>query len=281
MGIETVAITGAAGFLGQLARKTCEEKGLRVVGIDRAQPRCQGGPMIEGSSLVNQSAIDRVCDLSADVPRGLLDGCDCLIHLAADGRPSADFMQDVLPNNIVATYKIFEEARAAGVKRVIFASTNHTQCGELMSDSGGMDMSRLRALGGPASVQISDALTRTGPDSFYAVSKLCGEGLGYLYARVFKAFEFVALRIGWCLYDRPTALIGDPLEDYLRSMWLSTRDFCGFLCGALDIDLSEPPHRGLLVAYAVSRNGRRLFEIDESVRALGYEPLDDAETYFA
>merc|ERR1719382_1995963 len=103
-----------------------------------------------------------------------------------------------MPNNIVATYNVLEAARRAGVRRVVFASSNHTQHGETMArgSPGGMDLARLEALGGPASVSASDSLSRVGPDSFYAVSKLCGESLGYLYSRVFGASEFVALRIG-------------------------------------------------------------------------------------
>jgi len=190
-------------------------------------------------------------------------------------------IEDVVPNNIVASYRIFEEAKRAGVKRVVFASTNHTQHGETMAGGspGGMDWAKLDVLGGPASVHTSDPLGRVGPDSFYAVSKICGEALGSLYSRVFSSFEFVALRIGWCLYDKPTALRGQENEDYLRSMWLSKRDFRGFLRGALEADLKS--HKGFLVAYAVSHNGRRLFNLDDSIRDLGYMPVDDAEKHFA
>jgi len=242
---------------------------------------CQGGPGIPGARVVDQTKIDKPCDLTdPDGITGILECCDTLVHLAADGRPSADFLKDVLPNNITATYHILEEARRAGVKRVVFASTNHTQHGETMANGspGCMDWSRLDALGGPASLRASDPLAKAGPDSFYGVSKMCGEAIGYLYARVFSAFEFVALRIGWCLYDDPTALVGTENEDYLRAMWLSRRDFCGFLTGALTADLGQC--RGFLVAYAISRNGRRPFDIEDSLMSLGYSPKDDAEKYF-
>mmetsp|Transcript_48195 Transcript_48195/g.153827 ORF Transcript_48195/g.153827 Transcript_48195/m.153827 type:complete len:315 (+) Transcript_48195:121-1065(+) len=282
-GCGIVAITGAAGFLGQLVRQECDDLGLRVMGIDLAEPHCQGGPKIPGAMVADASKVDKVCDLGAEGAQvdGLLEGCSCLVHLAADGRPSAGFLESVLPNNITATYRILEEARRAGVKRVVFASSNHVQHGETATGGspGGMDWARLDALGGVASLRTTDPLARAGPDSFYGVSKLCGEALGSLYSRFLGAFEFVALRIGWCLYDKPTALRGTENEAYLRSMWLSQRDFRGFVRGALTADLTR--HRGFLVAYAVSRNGRRLFDIEESVQDLGYDPLDDAEDYFS
>ncbi|CAE8630257.1 unnamed protein product, partial [Polarella glacialis] len=131
----------------------------------------------------------------------------------------------------------------------------------------------------PASIRISDPLGRAGPDSFYGVSKVCGEAMGYLYSRVQKSFDFVALRIGWCLYDEPTALRGTDCEDYLRSMWLSQRDFRGFLRAALLADLAD--RQGFVLAYAVSRNGRRVFDLEESMQSLGYDPVDDAEEYFS
>jgi len=102
--------------------------------------------------------------------------------------------------------------------------------------------------------------------------------MGYLFSRVYHSFEFVALRIGWCLYEKPTDLKGDECEDYLRSMFLSHRDFKGFLRASLERDLQ--PHQGFLIAYAVSRNGLRTFDLQETIQTLGYEPVDDAEDYY-
>ena len=74
-----------------------------------------------------------------------------------------------------------------------------------------------------------------------------------LRVEVQNSFEFVALRIGtggcrwllltgWCLYERPTDLRGEPYEDYLRCMFLSRRDFRGYLRACLQCDLSG--HQG-------------------------------------
>eukprot|EP00933_Yihiella_yeosuensis_P040712 TRINITY_DN35078_c0_g1_i1.p1 TRINITY_DN35078_c0_g1~~TRINITY_DN35078_c0_g1_i1.p1 ORF type:complete len:307 (-),score=51.86 TRINITY_DN35078_c0_g1_i1:205-1125(-) len=279
-----VAITGAAGFLGQLSRTECEDLGFDVYGLDLSEPRCQPCPLTPGSAVVDTSKVDCVTEnLSKEgAVHGCFDGCDTVIHLAADGRPNADFMAGVLPNNIEATYRIFEEAKRAGVRRVIFASSNHTQFGAIMPEGqtvpDGFSRARLDALGGPASVGINDPLAVAGPDSFYGVSKLFGESLGYLYSRVFRSFDFVALRIGWCRYDTASALRGTVHEDYLRSMWLSKRDFRGFLRAALEADLSK--HQGFLVAYAVSQNSLRVFNIKDTVEHLGYTPVDDAEDHF-
>ena len=59
---------------------------------------------------------------------GIFEGCSHVIHLAAQGSPGASF-EEVLSANVVATYNVLEEAKRANVKRVVFASTNHTQHG--------------------------------------------------------------------------------------------------------------------------------------------------------
>eukprot|EP00913_Durusdinium_trenchii_P017386 g16345.t2 len=211
--------------------------GFEVLGIDLASPRCQGGPRKAGSGVANVSKVDVALDMSQEGALvGVLEGCTEVIHLAADGRPSADFISEVLPSNIKATYHLLQEAERAKVKRVIFA--NHTQHGATMAlggHCGTMSWERLQAVGGPASIALGDSLSRAGPDSFYAVSKLTGEAMGYLYSRVHQSFEFVALRIGWCLYDKPTDLQGDACE----------------------------AREGFLVAYAVSRNGFRSFQLED------------------
>jgi len=273
-----VAITGVAGFLGQLARQECEAMGFTVVGFDLPNPKCQGGPGLHGSQVASAG---KKADFEIDLGKAdsvtlseKFSGCSHVIHLAADGRPSADFVKDVMPNNILATFNVLEAAKLAAVPRVIFASSNHVQHGETMGGASGMDWERLEAMGGPANVTLGTPLSVAGPDSYYGISKLTGEALGSYFARVQKAFEFVALRIGWCLYDSAEKLNGTSNEDYLKAMYLSHRDFRGFLHGSMVADIAGEPFNKFVVAYAVSNNSNRLFDLDESIRILGYTPQD-------
>src|ERR1043166_2793050 len=57
----------------------------------------------------------------SDVARAVT-GAHTVIHLAATP-DDADFLRDIVPNNIVGVYHVFEQARAAGVKRLIVASS--------------------------------------------------------------------------------------------------------------------------------------------------------------
>ena len=95
------------------------------------------------------------------------------------------------------------------------------------------------------------------------------------YGKTWRCFDVVALRIGWCLYDDPTELAGTQYEAYLRAMWLSRRDWEGFALAALARELRN----GYIVAYAVSNNSTRIFDIEESVRLLGYSPQDSSDNF--
>ena len=77
----------------------------------------------------------QIVDLSDSAQvAGAFEGLDVVIHLAAQIAASTPW-EGILQNNIEATYNVFEECRRAGVKKVIFASTNHTQHGEFMDGS--------------------------------------------------------------------------------------------------------------------------------------------------
>ena len=99
--------------------------------------------------------------------------------------------------------------------------------------------------------------------------------MGKLYSER-HGLEFVGLRIGWITPKNDATLMrGTPAEDYLRAMFLSHRDCVEAHRRALEVDTRY------LLAYVVSDNGRRVFNLEETRRALGFEPQDDAEDHFA
>ena len=115
---------------------------------------------------------------------------------------------------------------------------------------------------------------RPNPDSLYAVSKLFGENIGKLYSERF-GIEFVGLRIGWIVPENtPLVMQGTPAEDYLRAMFLSHRDCVAAHRRALEVETKYT------LAYVVSSNGRRVFDLEETQAELGWAPEDDAETFF-
>ena len=112
------------------------------------------------------------------------------------------------------------------------------------------------------------------PDSLYAVSKVFGETLGKYYSER-HGLEFISLRIGWLIKeDDPTVMVGKPSEDYMRAMFLSHRDCIEAHKRALEVGTK------FMLAYAVSNNDRRVFDLSETIETLGFEPQDNAEDWF-
>ena len=244
-----VGITGAEGHIGSALRE-----GL----ADRYE--------IVPFSLMTQAFESTVADLS-DVTSttGIFDGLDAVIHLAADPSPTGSW-ESMLLNNISATYNVLEEARRAGVKKVVFASTNHTQHGYTMGGSPDeLDLEKNFML------RIDDP---PNPTSLYGVSKLTGEQLGRFFSRE-HGLQFVALRIGATgRGDDPTTAVGSPSEDYVRAMFISVRDITGAFVRAIEVD------KTFLVAYAVSNNDRRIFDMRSTHEQLGFYPVNNAEDYY-
>ena len=94
--------------------------------------------------------------------------------------------------------------------------------------------------------------------------------MGNFFAVREKAFEFIALRIGWVVYNDANAHEGTPLNDYLQSMFLSKKDCIGyFLAAARTTNIDK-----FFVGYAVSNNSTRLYDYEDTCTVLGFYPAD-------
>lgn len=244
-----VGITGAEGRIGGYLRS-----GLA------------GSHELSSFALTAQQFESTVVDISdAEAMNGMFSGLDAVIHLAGDPSPAGSW-ESMLKNNIIGTFNVLEESRRAGVKKVVFASTNHTQHGETMGVSPEiLDMSRRVML------RLGDYFN---PSSIYGASKATGEIYGRLFAR-HHGVQFVAMRIGAIGdEDSPIRSAGTPSEDYVRAMFLSRKDLVTAFDKALEVD------REFTLAYVISNNGRQIFDMRETNENLGFYPEDDAETFF-
>lgn len=230
----TVLLTGAAGGIGTMLCERLPGYGHVLRAFDRVP--------------VPGVADTVTADLADDgALRAALRGCEAVVHLA--GIPVESSFENILRTNVEGTYRLYEAARAEGVRRVVYASSNH-------------------AVGftprPPDGSGAVPAATPHRPDTFYGLSKCFGEDLGRLY-RDRHGIETVALRIGSC-YDRPPDVRS-------LSTWLSPGD-----CGRLVHAALTAPDVGHTVVYGSSANTRIWWDLS-GARALGYEPADDSERY--
>jgi uronate dehydrogenase len=174
-----------------------------------------------------------------------VDGVDGIVHLGGFSLESD--WETIRAANIDGAVNLFEAARRANVRRIVFASSNH-------------------AMGFYPRSETISADRSVRPDSRYGLSKAFGEALGSLYADKYGA-EVLAIRIGHIL-PRPRSV-----RDL--AIWLSPRDFVQLI----RIGLERPGIRCEIV-YGMSDNARAWWD-NANAFNLGYRPQDRAEDHAA
>src|SRR5262245_4157250 len=172
-------------------------------------------------------------------------GVDAVVHLA--GRPNEAALPDELTSHVITTAILLDAMVASGVRRIAYASSNHAVGMHERVDGLGIDV-------------------RPRPDTCYGVAKVAAEGLLSLYVDR-AGIEAVAMRIGSFL-ERPETVRA-------LSTWLSPGD-----CVRLVEAAVTAPDVGYAVVYGISANTRAWWDLEPG-RAIGYDPVDDAEAYAA
>ncbi len=231
----TLLLTGAAGDVSGYLRPMLRDRYDRIVLSDRTGiADLADNETFRGGDVADAGAMAAACD-----------GVDGVIHLG--GQPEEADWATVNASNIQGTATVIEAARQAGVKRFVFASSNHAV---------GM-YPRHRHIGTDAAVR---------PDSFYGVSKAFGEALCSLYADK-HGMRCLSIRIG------NVAL--RPADERRLAIWLHPED----LFQLVRIGLEHPDLHNAIV-YGASDNARAWWD-NESAFRLGYRPAHKAEDHAA
>lgn len=178
-------LTGAAGGLGKVLRERLKPFARHI----RLSDIANMAPAIDESEEVV------LCDLSdKQAVHRLVEGVDAILHFGGVSveRP----FEEILGANISGVFHIYEAARKHGVKRVIFASSNHV-------------------IGFYKQDEPLDALSPRRPDGYYGLSKSYGEDMASFYFDRY-GIETVSIRIG--------SSFPEPQNRRMLSTWLSYDD---------------------------------------------------------
>jgi uronate dehydrogenase len=234
MAIGRLLITGAAGNLGRVLR-------ARLAG---AFPRLRLSDIAEMAPAGAGEEVVR-CDLGdGEATAALCREVDAIVHLG--GRSTEAPWPEIQRTNICGAVNLWEAARLAGVRRIIFASSNHV-------------------VGLYRRSQSLDHRVQPRPDSRYGLAKAFGEDLAALYA-LKHGISALCIRIGTC--------VPRPSNARMLSTWLSHGDFEQLIRIGLTADYRFE------IVYGISRNRRAWWDNSNAYR-LGYAPQDDAEAYAA
>ncbi len=226
-------LTGAAGGLGKVLRPRMQ----RYCDVLRLSDICPLGEAGANEELVIAPLED------ASVVKDMLADVDAVIHLG--GVSTEQAWSAILPANIVGVVNLYEAARKQGVKRVVFASSNHVTGFYRQSET------------------IEPTATPK-PDGFYGVSKAFGENIAQLYWDRW-GIETVSLRIG--------SSFPEPKDRRMLSTWLSYDDLERLIVAAL-----TAPIVGHTVIYGVSDNRSSWWD-NASAKHVGYRPEDSSERF--
>ena len=172
-------------------------------------------------------------------------GSTAVVHLA--GRPDEASLPDSLHSHVVATGAVLDAMVEHGVRRIVYASSNHAVGRTPRRDLVGED-------------------ARPRPDTFYGVAKVAAEALLQLYADRYGV-DAISCRIG--------SFLPEPETVRHLSTWLSPDDCVRMVAAGL-----TAPAPGFAVLYGISANTRAWWDLEPG-RRLGYQPLDDAEAFAA
>lgn len=252
-----VGITGSSGHIGSVLRKKfCDKYNLFLYDIREAQPTHK-------ATFIKIDLADR------EQLDGIFNGLDVLIHLGAHSSPYGK-KEDIYRNNFMATSYVFEEARKAGVKKIVYASSNHYHGKDVLNViKNNIDSNKFNFFK-KSTQKLITLDTLPSPSTFYGESKVFGENLGRHLS--YAGIQFVALRIGWTLQqDNPFTTYD---RDYMRAMFCSQRDLIQAFEKSIEIETT------FLRAFVISNNSKKVFDLTETIKKLGFNPEDNAENYF-
>lgn len=227
-------LTGAAGELGKVLRKRLKPltRVLRLSDIADIAPALDESEEIHYCDLADKKAVDE-----------LVQGVDAILHFG--GVSTERSFEDILGANICGVFHIYEAARRHGVKRVIFASSNHV-------------------IGFYPQGQRLDAHSLRRPDSYYGLSKSYGEDMASFYFDRY-GIETVSIRIG--------SSFAEPQNRRMLSTWLSYSDLTQLLERAL-----YTPDVGHTVVYGVSNNQNTWWD-NRYAAHLDFNAQDNSEAF--
>jgi len=173
-----VCITGGAGFIGSNLADALSAAGMQVVVVDDL--RTGRSQFVESllTKPTNRLVVGDVLD--SDVLTDAMQECDWVFHLAAnaDVRHGLEHPTRDLEQNTIATSRVLEAMRTAGVTRIAFSSTGSIY-------------------GEPEVFPTPEDAPFPVQTSLYGASKLAAEGLIQAYASGFGftglIFRFVSI----------------------------------------------------------------------------------------
>ncbi|MEU0094792.1 NAD(P)-dependent oxidoreductase [Kribbella sp. NPDC006257] len=273
-----VAVTGSSGKLGKAVVDHLQDHGWDVVALDQAPPARSGIT----STQVDLTDFGQAYEAVAGID-DRHDGVDALVHLAAIPAPGLRANAATFHNNITVTYNVFSAALRAGVRNIVWASSE-TVLGLPFDED-------------PPYVPVDEDYPPR-PNSTYSLVKTLEEELARQLCRWHPDLKLLGLRFSNVMYpedyanfpsfDADARLRKWNLWSYIdardgaqavrRALELDTTGTDVFIIANADTVMTRPNEEllaevfpGVPVKKPFAPN-ETLLSIDKARRVLGYDP---------
>jgi NAD(P)-dependent dehydrogenase (short-subunit alcohol dehydrogenase family) len=241
-GKRRVLVTGGAGNIGSYFATHSADRYDLVLGVhpdelDDAKAN---------SDLAAAGRIEPMQLGDLDRLKALCEGVDTVVHLAANPSPATAW-SSALQDNIVGTYHVMVAAKAAGCRRVVYASSIHAISGH------------------DEKMQVHED-DPVNPGDLYGVTKCFGEAMGR-YMATQQDLSVIAIRIG---AFQPLESAQDPDRLAMLDAFVSQRDLCQLIQRCVDDTAVR-----FAIVHGLSNNRFTRMDIRHTQQLLGYQPQDD------
>ncbi|WP_196881578.1 NAD-dependent epimerase/dehydratase family protein [Arthrobacter sp. CAN_A214] len=271
-----VAVTGATGKLGRSVTRGLRGAGHLVLELDQHGER---GPEFLRIDLRDYGQV-------VDALMGVddrSDGFDAVVHLAAIPAPGIHADVATFSNNMMSTYNVFQACRRAGIKRVVYASSETVQGLPFDVDPPYIPVDEEYAARPESTYslvkhleeQLAIELTRWDPELSITALRFSNVMDPEDYA-AFPSFDADATLRKWNLWGYIDGR--DGAQAVLRALESAGPGFDRFLIAAADTvmsrssaDLAAEVFPGVEMVREVGQH-ETLLSIDKARRVLGFDP---------
>ena len=228
-----ILLTGAAGGLGQALRPRLKANCTVL--------RCADRVAFDSAGEQEEFVLAELADANAVM--AMMQNVDAVVHLGGVSTEAA--FEPILQANILGMYNLYEAARKQGVKRIIFASSNHVTGYYKQSET-------INAAHPPR------------PDGLYGVSKAFGEDLSRMYFDRY-GIETACVRIG--------SSFPEPKDRRMLASWLSYEDLHRLVTACL-----TTPVLGHSIIFGMSNNAVTWWD-NAHAKHIGFIPKDSSNAF--
>tara|TARA_Y100001970_G_scaffold17531_2_gene19732 strand:+ start:5643 stop:6404 length:762 start_codon:yes stop_codon:yes gene_type:complete len=252
--MNNVLVTGASGLIGGILNQKLTEHNLFGADIKECDYK-----NFEMSNILDSKKLETIMSKNK---------IDTVVHLAGNASVSANW-ESLSLNNFTGTENVFNACKETGVKKIIFASSNHA-VGLFENDTPYKEIISGKYKDISKNYKLISPHCEVRPDSLYGVSKAFGENLGRFYYENYN-IKVACLRIGSVLPDNNPKVKN---SNRFFSTWCSHDDIAGLIDACIKSNKIRYD-----IFYGVSDNDWKIWDITNIEKILSFKPTSNSETY--